>query len=484
MGSQKKEYCGVFGIYSFSSSEIAHQIYLGLMNLQHRGQDSAGAATSNGKELFSIKGLGLVSDVFTPESIKSLKGFAGIGHVRYPTIGAGGVEDAQPFVASLGNKSFALAHNGNLSNYGKVRKEMEQQGHKFSSSCDAELILAVFVQAYKKHNDWFLAIQELMKKLDGAYSVVIVSNQGELAAFRDPLAIRPLCFGRSKEEIVFASESVALDIVSCKLEGDLQPGEVVLVSPAGIKRNQLAGKSQHKHCMFEYVYFSRPDSKLDGRWVYEVRYKLGKALAKAAPVKADIVVPVPDTARSAVEGYSAESGIPVAEGLIKNRYVGRTFIMPSQQKRADAVRLKLNAVRNILEGKRVVLIDDSIVRGTTMGPIVKLVRDAGAKEIHLRITCPPIIGPCFYGIDLPTYSELVAANKSVEEIRKMVGADSLVYQSVQDLVDAIGIGKENLCLGCITQRYPTAFGQKLSEKMKQAHKEGKEGGVRVWEEQS
>ncbi|MCX8196859.1 MAG: amidophosphoribosyltransferase [Candidatus Micrarchaeota archaeon] len=480
---EKKEYCGIFGIYSFEGASVAHQIYLGLMNLQHRGQDSAGAASTDGRELFSLRGLGFVSDVLNERSIESLKGFAGIGHVRYPTIGAGGIEDAQPFVASAAGKKFALAHNGNLSNYGRIRKQMESQGFKFSSSCDAELILAVFVQAYERKQDLFSAIKEVMEKLDGAYSVVLLSGQGELVAFRDPLAIRPLCFGRGKDSIVFASESVALDIINCKLEGDLSPGEAVLVTKKGIQRKQLVKPSHPKHCMFEYVYFSRPDSKVDGKWVYEVRYRLGQALARAAPVKADVVIPVPDTARSAVEGYSAESKIPVAEGLIKNRYVGRTFIMPSQQKRADAVRLKLNAVRQILEGKKVVLIDDSIVRGTTMGPIVKLVRDAGAKEIHLRITCPPIIGPCFYGIDLPTYSELVAANKNVEEIRKMVGADSLVYQSVSDLVAAIGLPKESLCLGCLTQKYPTSFGNYLSSKMKAALKEGKKSDVRIWEEQ-
>lgn len=477
----KREYCGVFGICSFSGAPVAYDLYMGLMNLQHRGQDSAGAATSDGKSLASVRELGLVSEIFTEKNLSALKGYSGIGHVRYPTIGAGGVEDSQPFVAEAAGRRFALAHNGNLSNYGRVKKMMEENGTRFCSSCDAELILAAFVEAYAKKPDYFEAIAEVMKKIDGAYSVVLLSDDGTLVAFRDPKAIRPLCFGRSEDKIIFASESVALDIVKCKLEGDLLPGEVAVVSKEGVKRKVVFEGAAPRHCAFEYVYFSRPDSKMDGRWVYEVRHNLGRALARAAPVKADVVVAVPDTARSAVEGYSQESGVPVAEGLIKNRYIGRTFIMPSQKKRETAVRIKLNAVKHVLEGKRVVLIDDSIVRGTTMGPIVKLVREAGAKEIHLRITCPPVIGPCFYGIDLPTYKELVAANKSVEEIRKMIGADSLVYQSVEDLVSSIGMKRENLCLGCLTEDYPTQFGQEISKKIKASQAGGKEG-VRVWEE--
>ena len=266
----------------------------------------------------------------------------------------------------------------------------------------------------------------------------------------------------------------------CTLKGDLAPGEVVVVSKGEVKRKIVAGGQSPRHCMFEYVYFARPDSKMDGKWIYEVRHRLGQMLAASSPVKADIIVPVPDTARSAASGYSEASGIPVAEGLIKNRYIPRTFIMPNQKKRQEAVRLKLNPVRHVLEGKRVVLMDDSIVRGTTMGPIVKLIRDAGAAQIHLRIPCPPIIGPCFYGIDIPTYKELIATKKSVEEIRKAIGADSLAYQSVDDLVSALGMKKSELCLGCITEDYPTAFGQEISKKMKGA---GSKDGVRAWEEE-
>lgn len=474
-----REYCGAFAIYSLSGKSVAHDIYLGLMNLQHRGQDSAGAAVCDGKRISLVRELGFVADVLDEKALSTLPGFAGIGHVRYPTIGAGGVEDAQPFVKEAGGKTFALAHNGNIANYGRVRKMMEGEGVKFSSFCDAELILAAFAGAYGKRRDYFYAAEEVMKKVDGAYSVLIVTSDAELIAFRDPQAIRPLCWGRDGDRIVFASESVALDIIKCKLQGDLKPGEMAVVGKSGIRREIASIAQKPRHCMFEYVYFSRPDSKMEDRWVYEARYNLGRALAKAAPVAADIVVAVPDTARSAAAGYSRESGIPVEEGLIKNRYIGRTFIMPSQKKREDAVQLKLNAVRHVLAGKRVVLIDDSIVRGTTVAPIVKLVREAGAKEIHLRITSPPILGPCFYGVDIPTYKELVATSKSIDEIRKMSGADSLVYQTVDDLVSAIGIKKEELCLACLDGRYPTPFGTEISRKIKDAKTEG---GIRLWEE--
>lgn len=475
-----RHHCGVFGVYSFAGKDVANDIYLALMYLQHRGQDSAGASVAKDGEIKTVKGLGLVSEVFGSKEVASLGGCVGIGHVRYPTIGAGGKEDAQPFNAKANGIEFSLAHNGNISNYGKTRKAMESQGENFCSTCDAELILAAYLSHFKKTNDYAKAAQGLMQSVDGSYSVVFVTSLGELVAFRDPHAIRPLCWGMDSEKIAFASESVALDIIKCPVKGDLLPGEIMVVGKGGVRR-EVVVEGAPNHCMFEYVYFSRPDSLMDGKWVYEVRANLGRELAKAAPVKADIVVPVPDTARSAVEGYSQQSGIPVAEGLIKNRYVGRTFIMPSQKKREDAVRLKLNAIKHVIQGKRVVLIDDSIVRGTTMGPIVKLVREAGAKEIHLRITCPPIKAPCFYGVDIPTYKELIATKKTVEEMRKEMGADSLVFQTIEGLVSAIGMKKEHLCTGCLDECYPTEFGKKLAEEIK---KTGGKEGVRAWEEKN
>ncbi len=475
---RKKEYCGVLGISS--SQPVAHDIYLALMNLQHRGQDSAGAATVNSKGITLVRGLGLVSDVLDDHAQRKLQGNTGIGHVRYPTVGAGGFADAQPFTGYAKGKKFALAHNGNIANYGKIKKQIKESGTPVHSCCDAEIMLLCFLEAYRKKQDFFHAAKEHMQKLDGGYSVVIVTDSGQLIAFRDPQAIRPLCWGQDKEKTVFASESVALDIIGCKLQGDVKPGEVFVVDKGKVKRKIVARKKAPQHCMFEYVYFSRPDSKLDAKWVYEVRYQLGKLLAKSWPAKADVVVPVPDTARSAAAGYSKQSGIPVAEGLIKNRYIARTFIMPSQQKREKAVRLKLNAIRHVVKGKRVVLIDDSIVRGTTSGPIVKLIRDAGAKKVHLRITCPPITGPCFYGIDIPTYSELIASQKTIEQIREKTGADTLAYQSIDDLVKAIGMKKKNLCLGCLNGDYPTEFGEKIANLMK---KSGAKKEVRIWEEE-
>jgi len=300
---------------------------------------------------------------------------------------------------------------------------------------------------------------------------------GKLVAMRDPYSIKPICYSQTSGFFAIASESVAFDIDRLPLSGFLEPGEVMVISEAGRVERRVLKRARQAHCMFEYVYFARPDSNLDGKLVYDARVELGRRLAKSAPANADIVIPVPDTARPAALGYSQESGIELVEGLIKNRYVGRTFIMGSQSKREDAVRLKLNPVVPLVEGKRVVLVDDSIVRGTTSGPIVKLLRDAGAKEIHVRITCPPIIGPCFYGIDLPTFKELAAVQHSVEEIRGMIGADSLVYQKLGDLVAAIGMPREELCLGCLTESYPTPLGKKLRLQLKKD--DGGKG--RVWE---
>lgn len=478
------EECGVVGVFSFSGANVAPLIYNSLMALQHRGQNSAGMAVFDGRKIKLHRKLGLVSDVFDSKSIEKLEGFAGIGHVRYPTIGAGGEEDAQPFLVNYPRKGLALAHNGNISNYGTLRNSLESGGHRLASTCDIELVLALLARHMHEKPDIFDAIGNLMKEIDGSYSVCGVTGQGELVIFRDPKAIRPLCFGRKGDTLMFASESVALDINAIPLDGDVKPGEALIITKDGVKSRVVGLNPSRAHCMFEYVYFARPDSVIEGKLVYWVRHELGMRLAKASPVDADIIVAVPDTSRPAAEGYANVAKLPLVEGLMKNRYIGRTFIMPSQEKRIEAVRLKLNAVRPLVQGKRVVLIDDSIVRGTTSGPIVQLMRDAGAKEVHLRITCPPVIAPCFYAIDLPTFGELIAANKSVPEIRKAVGADSLAYLSISDLVEAIGLGKENLCLGCITGSYPTEFGNKIAKLMKEEKEQkvlGKEG-VRIWEE--
>ncbi len=473
------EECGVVGAFSFKDEDVAPLLYRALIALQHRGQDSAGMATFDGKRIKNHRELGLVASVFDEKTVGKLAGHAGIGHVRYPTIGAGGKEDAQPFAFKQPFGGIALAHNGNIANYGTLRRLLEEKGLKFCSTCDSYLILEVFVRQLQAHGlDIFKASAGLMKELDGSYSVCAVTAKNQLIVMRDPHAIRPLCWGKTDDVIMFASESVALDINQIPLCGDIAPGEVLIIGREGIRKKSVMAE-QPRHCIFEYVYFSRPDSVEEGKLVYEVRAELGRRLARSAPAQADIVVPVPDTSRPAAEGYSQVSGIPLVEGLIKNRYVGRTFIMPSQPKRLEAVRLKLNAVRGLVGGKRIVLIDDSIVRGTTSGPIVKLLRNAGAKEVHLRIACPPVVSPCFYGVDLPTFTELIAANKSVEEIRAVSGADSLAYVSIDDLVGAIGKNRADLCMGCLNGDYPTELGNRIAKMMKTR---GAHEGVRIWEE--
>jgi amidophosphoribosyltransferase len=377
-------------------------------------------AVFDGKKINLHRDLGLVSDVFKKNDLLKLPGSLGVAHVRYPTIGAGGPQDTQPFLSNSRLGEIALAHNGNIANYGHIRSELEGAGFKFCSTCDAELILAEFVKNINGGRDIFGACATLMENLDGSYSACAITKNGDFIIFRDPHAIRPLCWGQNGDVIMFASESVALDINSITLKGDVLAGECIIISKSGkITRKIVAKKTSNRHCAFEFVYFSRPDSIEAQRLIYEARLEMGKRLAKSAPADADIVVPVPDTSRPAAQGYSQESKIPLEEGLMKNRYIGRTFIMPSQKERLDAVKLKLNVLRTLVDGKKIVLIDDSIVRGTTAGPIVKLLKDAGAKKVHLRIACPPVISPCFYGVDLPTFDELAAANKSIDEIRNV-----------------------------------------------------------------
>jgi len=474
-----REECGVVGAFSRSKKDVSRKIYRALTALQHRGQDSCGMATFNGKNIILHRDLGLVTEVFKRHDMQKLEGHLSIGHVRYPTIGAGGPQDAQPFLLKSHQGEIALAHNGNIANYGAMRDSLEKHGYKFSSTCDADLILAEFVECLKLKKNYFDAISLLMDELDGSYSVCAITQKGELIVFRDPNAIRPLCWGDDGDTILFASESPALDINKIPLKGDILPGEALIITSDKIEKKIVVKKISNRHCIFEYVYFSRPDSIEQGKLVYNVRMEAGRRLAHAAPAKADIVVAVPDTSRPAAQGYSEESGIPLVEGLIKNRYVGRTFIMPSQKDRMEAVRLKLNVIRDLVRGKDVVLIDDSVVRGTTSGPIITLLKDAGAKKIHMRIACPPVISPCFYGVDLPTFNELVAANKTVEQIRAHIRADSLAFLSIEDLVGSIGIDKKKLCLGCLTGVYPTKIGAKLAKLIKN---KGTPDSIRIWEE--
>ncbi|AEH06237.1 amidophosphoribosyltransferase [Methanothermococcus okinawensis] len=455
--------CGIFGIYSFSNKDVARKIYYGLYALQHRGQEGAGIVVSDGTEFHSHKGLGLVPEVFNNENINLLKGYIGIGHVRYSTTGGSVIENCQPFIvnSSLGN--LAIAHNGDIVNSHIIKKELEKQGHIFTSSTDSEVLAHLIVKELLKTKDIIQSISNVSKDLIGAYSLIILYNN-TLIAVRDPKGFKPLCIGKDDDNYYISSESCGLDVVDAELVRDVNPGEIVTINKDGIESCYVSDNISPKNastCMFEYVYFARPDSVIDGISVYNVRRNIGKILAKEEPCDADIVSPVPDSGITSAIGYSEELDIPYYEGLIKNRYVGRTFILPTQEERNLAVRLKLNPVKSILKDKKVVLIDDSIVRGTTSKRIVDMVRKAGAKEVHLRIGSPKIISPCFYGIDMPTKEELIASSKSVDEIREFINADSLGYLSIEGLIKAIG--RKNLCLACVSGNYPTDISLKFKK---------------------
>lgn len=433
--------CGIVGISQGSSREV----YAGLYALQHRGQDSCGILTYDNKEFYIQKSPGLVTEAFTRDNLQNLPGSIGIGHVRYPTIGSDFTRDAQPFFSTSPVK-IGISHNGNIANYAELRKKVG----KLTSWCDVEIILNILANEISSEKDVFAAVASAMSQLNGAYSVVSIIEGEGLVVFRDPFGIRPLVEG----ERMFASESVALDIVGRKLERDVKPGECIVVSDGAVERRRLV-KEKPRHCMFEYVYFSRPDSIVEGKSVYQVRVNLGRELGKRWERDADVVVPVPDTARAAAFGFSEVTGIPYREGLIKNRYVGRTFIMPDQSTRENAVKVKLNPIRDVLEGKKVVLVEDSVVRGTTSKNLIDLIRSAGAKEVHFAISSPPIRWPCFYGIDMTTRKELFAANvKDAEKaLAKKIGADSVLYQTVEGLKKAIGL--PGLCTACLDGNYPT-----------------------------
>ncbi len=449
----KRESCGVVAAISKGGGPVAEIIYKGMLALQHRGQDAAGMVLHSGR--FSEKrGLGLVSEIFTEKDL-SAGGGLGIAHTRYPTTGTCNIEDVQP--SMHGRLNLAVAHNGHIANYAELRAEMEKKGVSFRGTVDSEIIMNVLAEAFDAGESIGGAARHAMDRLDGSYSVVAIKD-GTLFAFRDPRAIRPFELGESKDAYIAASETVAMDINGAKHLGPLLGGELAVFGRDGITRKMLA-KARPMHCMFEYVYFSRPDSSVNGIWVHEARGRLGQALAKEAPVAADVVIPIPDTSRTAALYLSRALGVPYEEGIIKNRYVARTFIMPEQRLRLKAVRAKLNPVKAAVDGKRVILVDDSIVRGTTTKEIVELVRRAGAKEVHMRITCPPILHPCFYGVDMSTYEELIANRKSVDEIRKYIGADSLHYISLPALKKAIGA---EICAGCLDGKYPTAQGTKLA----------------------
>ncbi|ACV24300.1 amidophosphoribosyltransferase [Methanocaldococcus fervens] len=459
--------CGIFGAYSYDEINVAKSIYYGLFALQHRGQEGAGIATSDGKNIYYYKNIGLVTEVFRNETLQNLLGYIGIGHVRYSTTGGKAVENCQPFVVKSSFGSIAIAHNGDLVNSNELRRELERKGHMFTSSTDSEVIAQLLVRELLKTSDRIEAIKNTLKKLVGAYSLLIMFNDS-LIAVRDPWGFKPLCIGRDDSNIYISSEDCALTTLDAEFIRDVEPGEIIEIKNGELISHKLdydvveyspvdvdipAIYNKATTCMFEYVYFARPDSTIDGISVYKVRKRIGEILAKEHPVDADVVSPIPDSGVAFALGFSKESGIPYCVGLMKNKYVGRTFILPSQTERELAVRLKLSPIKSVLEGKRVVLVDDSIVRGTTSKRIVNMVRKAGAKEVHLRIGCPKIISPCYYGIDMATKKELIASNKTEEEIAKDIGADSVGYISLEGLVKAIG--RKDLCLACLTGKYPT-----------------------------
>jgi amidophosphoribosyltransferase len=453
-----RDECGVVAI--FSHPEAEKLAYLGLHALQHRGQESAGIVTSDGLTSRVHKAMGLVADVFTEDVLARMRGTLAIGHTRYSTAGDSALLNAQPILVQSNKGSIALAHNGNLVNAIRIRARLENQGSIFQTNSDTEVM--VHLIALSKEHTLPEAMSDALRQVEGAFSLVMMSNDRVFAA-RDPRGFRPLAMGRipaqdgqKQDTIVFASETCAFDLIGADYEREVRPGELVVVGPEGISSSFYAKPAPQSSCIFEHVYFSRPDSLVFGRPVQTSREELGRQLAREAPVEADLVVPVPDSGVTAAMGYSAESGIPFRFALIRNHYVGRTFIEPSQSVRDFGVKLKLNPVRALLKGKRVVLIDDSIVRGTTSKKIVRMIRNAGAKEVHMRISCPPTVSPCFYGVDTPSKKQLIAANKSVEEIREYIGADSLSYLSLDGLKKACGEGERvSYCSACYTGKYPT-----------------------------
>jgi len=464
-----KDKCGIVGIHSKDSSkDVSSFIYYGLHALQHRGQESAGIATfnkNNTKEstngdhngLNYHCGMGLLIDAFKGDKINELNGEVGIGHVRYSTTGQSKFENSQPFVITFDDCTIAIAHNGDIINSGQLRRDlMAESGIEFISDTDSEILCHLIKKEFSKNHNMIEALENISHIIKGSYSLVILVN-GDLYAIRDPAGMKPLVIAEKEDVYIVASETVAFDIIGAKFIRDVEPGEIIYFEGNKINFHKIekADKTKNSHCMFEYVYFARPDSIIDGKSVYQVRLNIGKTLYEEFPIDADAIMPVPDSSIPAAIGYSRASGIPYAEGLIKNRYVGRTFIMPTQEERELAVKLKMNPLKLELEGKKIVLIDDSIVRGTTSKSLIKVLREAGAKEVHLMIGCPPVIAPCFYGVAMATKNELIASNNSVEEIKEKIGVDSLGYISLDKLISAIGIPYDELCLGCVNENYPT-----------------------------
>ncbi len=449
MSDKFHDECGVVGVYGHP--DAANLVYLGLYALQHRGQESAGIVASNNGRMHLEVGMGLVADVFSDTRLKKLPGNLAIGHNRYSTTGMSKIKNAQPCLIEYVGGTLALGHNGNLVNATEIRKELGASGAIFQSTNDSEVI--VHLMALSKRNAFIDRAVAALLQVKGAYSIVLMS-ENELIAARDPQGFRPLCLGKLGDTFVVASESCVMDLVEAEFIRELEPGEVILINQDGVKSFFPFPKTPIKQCVFEHIYFSRPDSFLFGKSVYSVRKLMGQVLAKEKPVEADVIVPVPDSGVISAMGYSEESKIPFQMGLIRNHYVGRTFIEPQSQIRNFGVKIKLNAVKHIIKGKRVIIIDDSIVRGTTSKKIVKMLRDVGAKEVHVRVSSPPTMHSCFYGIDTPDPGELIASNMDVEQTRKYLGADSLYYITLEKMLEIFGEQKGNFCAACFDGNYP------------------------------
>ncbi|HEX6046155.1 MAG TPA: amidophosphoribosyltransferase [Pyrinomonadaceae bacterium] len=444
-----REECGVFGIYG--QPEAARLTYLGLYALQHRGQESCGIVASDGVELRQERVMGHVSDAFNQTHLDRLRGASAIGHVRYSTAGEVSILEAQPFLVNCQHGQIAICHNGNLPFAREERQRLEREGAIFSSTSDTEVVLHGVARSRSSVRD---AIPEVLRETEGAFSMLFLTPK-ELIAIRDSRGFRPLALGRLGDAWVVASETCAFDLIDAQYVRDVEPGEMIVIDEDGLRSSHPLPEKKHSMCLFEHVYFARPDSLIYGRSINESRHKMGRQLAVEQPADADIVVPVPDSGVAASIGYAAESGLKFRFGLVRNHYVGRTFIEPRQSIRSFGVRIKLNPVRDLINGRRVVLIDDSIVRGTTSKKIVRMVREAGASEVHVRISCPPTISPCYYGVDTPNKSELIAANMTVEEIRKFIEADSLGYLSLEGLIAATGLSADSSCVACWNGKYPT-----------------------------
>lgn len=453
------DYCGVVGIYGHKNA--AQLTYLALYALQHRGEESAGIVSYDGRKVYQHKGMGLVGDVFGEGALGKLKGHQAVGHVRYSTTGSSSVKNVQPLLVNHKKGYIAVAHNGNLTNSVELRNELEDAGSILQTSMDSELIIHFLVRDHQ--NNYAQKIAPIASRMEGAYSFVIMVND-KIYAMRDPHGFRPLCIGKVDGGYVVASETCALDMIQAAYVRDVEPGEVVVIDKGGVSSMRQQKKRRHAFCIFEYIYFARPDSNIFTKSVYLARKNLGRALAREHPADADIVMPIPDSGTYAALGYAEESKIPLEMAYVRNHYIGRTFIQPSQLIRDFKVKVKLNPIRDLLKGKRIVVVEDSIVRGTTSRSRVRELRKAGAAEIHMRVSCPPLVSPCFYGIDFPTKRELIASSHSVEEIRQFIGVDSLKYLSLDGMLGAMMIPKEEFCTACFTGDYPTKICKPVSKR--------------------